>query len=410
MRPAHRPASCAPIALRHKSAGPAGATITQYQLDGHLIREVIPPASFDVGTASLAALHQYDLAMNVKNASQLKTWRRHTGHSHVVAVVPCAGLGVSSGMSSPAGCSSASSSVQNGGGTYGDQWAGLVTDAPVYGPPNTAFGLKPKPTGDPYGTVEGIWTVGTFTDKPGLLNMESSWVGLGGSDGAAGLIQGGTAQINNTPTPWFELLSSFWDNTYMVPVLGFNVRQGDVVDVNITVDDPQKQFPKTVPWTPFGISTAYFTYTDANLHETTEFTVTNVDQEYDGSTAEWIDEDPTDPTGGRFTLPAYSYIYWQYGYAAGIYGNAGSPTDAAVWPINTKTAPCIAAVPNCTGVSNPWRKTYMYYPGSSTTAHPNGNCEVGVSQIYDMNSDQENWYTTWHAPSNPPASCPVYNP
>jgi hypothetical protein len=51
----------------------------------------------------------------------------------------------------------------------------------------------------------------------------------------------------------------------------------------------------------------------------------------------------------------------------------------------------------------------MYYPNSTRKGLLNGICEVGVSQIYNMNSDQENWYTTWHAPQDP-ESCPLYKP
>jgi hypothetical protein len=264
---------------------------------------------------------------------------------------------------------------------------------------------------DPFDDIAGNWIVGTFTGRPGLLNMESSWVGFGGADGAAGLIQGGTAQLNGVTFFWTEIKSSFWDDSGMIPVDGFPLNPGDSVGETISIYDPSKAFPQTIPRPPVDNSSyAAFNFFDYTRGQVISFQASDIDQEWDGSTAEWIDEDPTFPiTGGLFTLPGYSYIYWTYAWAHGIYGNDGVPTLVGDWPdLTPQEIACSLPAYNCTGVNNPWRKTYMTYPGTSTSAHRNGLCEVGVSQIYDINVPNEHWYTYFVAPDSDP--CALYNP
>jgi hypothetical protein len=410
---AAKPGACTPIAPQGHAAQPGGATVTTYLLGTHQVKVIKPPASFDPGTAPLATLHKYGFASHVKDKAALARWQRKIGHSHPVSGTPCVVAGSTRPRSAFATCySSAAPLGQNGGTSTGDSWAGLVTDAASYPAPsrNNHF----MSTGNPFGEVQGSWTVGSFTAQPGGTNEESSWVGIGGADGTNGLIHAGSAQVDNgSPFPWFELLNNIGD-TGMVNPGGLSIHPVDLLSVDVTVNAAYKVFPQTVPLPKFDDSYALFSFADSGgQNETIEFD--QVFQFYDGGTAECIDEDVTRGSvcwhwnlipyacSTLYKLQKFTSIHWDFAMAWGSYGNGGAPTNAAIWPPPPLTGTCATSPTDPCWNNNKWRKSEMHYPNSNS-------CEVSVGPIRQINTDNENWFDTWHAKTSPDTPCPATSP
>jgi titin len=379
------------------AAGPGAATTTRYQLGDHVVTVTTPPTSLDIGTASLTTLHKYGYARKITTAAALTKWQQRIGHSHAVPVVPCIAPGhtTSSEGARAAGtaCTAAfmAAPASNGpsstsGGTLDSlNWAGIIAmahDRPA--PP--ALGAH-MDTGDPFQVVDGTWQQGTFTTVAGGTNDESTWVGIGGFGAADShdqmnkpeLIQAGTDQKDNaTPLFWWEVISWHSDLPEIV-MSGITPHPNDNIEVTVTVYDADKAYPLSpISQADYQAgqdnSSVVFSVFDLTTGTNASMTVTGIYTEYDGRTAEWIDETPTlsNLLSSHYSvLPKFTTIKWLYADAVGSYNNPyldeGTPYQ---WDWYT-----ISLTDNA------------------------GHCLMAPTNV-NINSSDANWQEVWH-----PSTC-----
>jgi hypothetical protein len=403
-RPAAKPpaaarpvTACRPLAALPKptaAAGSGAATTTLYAIGGNIMAVSTPPASLDVGTASLATLHKYHYALQIKTTAALAKWQRRIGHSHAVPIVPCvmagftpsgasARFGTASCAASYEGTSSATPGGPNPAGyTKGVPWTGIVATAHDR-PPPPALGST-MDTGDPFQSVEGEWQQTTNAADPGGTNLLSTWVGIGGWGidshdplHKAELIQAGTdSQTNNTIRFWWEVISSY-NGVPALSVDGISGKRTDVIDTQVIVLGTDKAFPLgPIAQQDFtagqDTSSAVFNWFDMTDGQNATFTFYRVFTDYDGRTAEWINEPPI---GGSqlAALPEFAPINWDFAEATASdyppYTNSGTPwywnwIKFNLWVDSTKT--CVAGPTNIamTPSSASWDETW----------HPSTGC------------------------------------
>jgi hypothetical protein len=347
---------CIPMAQAAATAGgmsTTDATTAVYQDGSHRVTVMKPPSGLDLGTASLATLHKYGYVLDITTDTALAAWRHLIGHSHPVAVTPCIAPHHGSGQAlSGSGCSSTSTASFNST-LY--NWAGIEADAPASPPADPATAVMD--TGNAFQTVQGRWIQGTFTPRPGGENSESSWVGIGGDrlDSHAPtqeLIQAGTGQQDaQNPVFWIEALGSY-DDTGMVEASGISVHPGDNVFVQVSVFDPAKNQPRLNPVGQFGDTSSYATfnfYDNTTGQSSPTLYVGNGDGgvwgQYDGTTAEWIDEAvtlsgpcwsfPSFHCSEIAVMPKFSSIRWTYADATATFnpvsGTGDGPPGDFAW-------------------------------------------------------------------------------
>jgi hypothetical protein len=171
----------------------------------------------------------------------------------------------------------------------------------------------------------------------------------------------------------------------MVDPGGLSISPADLFDTQIVINVPFKAFPRAARLTPDNYAT--FSFFDLTKHTNGPVVqISGAGQFYDGSSAEWIDEDPTRNSvcwhwnvipykcSTLYKLQLFGDIYWDFAYASGSYGNAGAPTDAGLWPVPK----------NGNLNNNNWRYVDMLWPDQS--------CEMEPGAIYNINTDSEYWY------------------
>jgi hypothetical protein len=243
-------------------------------------------------------------------------------------------------------------------------------------------------TGDPFQEVDGGWQQGAFTTVPGGTNEESTWVGIGGFGGADShdqlhqpeLIQAGTAQVDNaTPTFWFEVIS-WYNGEPEVDMSGINPHPNDFVVTQVTVYDADKDYPlNPISQADYqaGLdnSSAVFNFFDLTTGASASMTITRVYTDYDGRTAEWIDEIPT--VNGLFSshlavLPQFTSIRWTSADAVASYNNpfldSGTPYQWNWYTLEiTNNARDCLVVPSSVNISSSgasWNDTWRPDPNS----------------------------------------------
>ncbi len=383
--------TCQPVAALPKApaASPEAATTRQYQLGDHVLTEITPPASLDIGTASLATLHKYNYALQIKTTAALRAWRRRIGHSHPVPVVPCITKGLNPG-GAPAKFSLGSCTLT----VYGLEaatpysanpvvyhegagWSGLIADAHSLPKPPVGAVL---PTGDAFQAVEGEWQQTTNAADPGGTNILSSWVGIGGwgsnpldPTDSSGLIQAGTdMQTNNTLRFWWEVIG--WDNSEpAISVSGISGNRTDAIDVSVVVLDADKDYPQS-PRAQADLQAgidnglAVFNWIDTTNGQSATFEVGRIYTDYSGRTAEWINESPI--SGATLAaLPQFAPIKWLAAIATASYNqpfiDSGPPYLWNKEQIGLYSNGVCVAGPtsiNMTQTGASW--TYAWHPGN----------------------------------------------
>jgi hypothetical protein len=383
-------APCQPLAAMSRpqaAANPDQPTSRQYQIDGHILTETTPPASLDLGTASLATLHKYNYALQIKTTAALRAWQKRIGHSHAVPVTPCVMQGhapssATAQFGTALSCWSSVEGASSANTLNPGTWSGILAfahDKPL--PPAQGALMD---TGDPFQTVDGEWQQTTNAADPSGANLLSSWVGIGGYGHdshaqlqSAELIQAGTdEQTNNTPRFWWEVIS-YENSVPAISVDGISGNRTDAFYVSVTVRDADKVRPlNPISQQDFaaGIDNgvAVFNWFDFTNGQSAAFEITRVYTDYDGRTAEWVNEAPI--SGSALAgLPQFAPIKWLQANATASYN-----------------APQIDSGPVSLWTYDKMNLGYQTNPGSPT---PHYACVAGPTNI-SMTSFDASWTET----------------
>ena len=204
-------------------------------------------------------------------------------------------------------------------------------------------------SGTNYTNVTGTWIVPASTASTSFA-ADATWVGIGGASGGSDLIQAGTQAIiqNGVPTyqAWYELLPDI-----SVP-LSLPVQAGDSITATIT------QIPQNL-WV---ISIADNT--------TGQKYVTTVNYTSSLSSAEWIQEMPSDPSG---VIPLDNFGSVSFTNAStivnGYLENLTQANAKAVTLVSQVGSNNVLAYPSAVGTDGAsftvFRKDSSYIPESS---------------------------------------------
>lgn len=265
---------------------PGGGSLYIYDVNGNTQEYPVPPKGFDPLTATATQLQEYGFPPRPTDPAGLAQWRsdwshyRSTPTPDVWTVPEGEGLG-----SSPTTLSNVIASFTNSP-EYSLNWSGWEAT-----PPNPVY--------NPFDAVTATFRQPINYNTSCAQARESQWVGLGGSNPGAGLLQAGTSIIPSSiplvgPSDhaWFMYLSASGGGSGTVYVNNVTVRPGDTMAVTV-------QYSKTFKEAIFSV-----------VNETTGSMqpakiTTNAGKYYSGTTADWITERPT-PYSGRMP-PLYNF-------------------------------------------------------------------------------------------------------
>jgi hypothetical protein len=252
-----------------KRALPGGGTAYIYDVDGTKVRSPVPPAGFDPARASAAKLAEYDFPSRPAGGRALRTWlaavrntHRAPPPAHMVFWQPAAGRAARRGVTAGPAVTVNSNNI----------WAGNMATSETY---TNVYGYWIEPS-----TAEA--------DCPADYQMEATWAGLGGWNTGT-LVQAGTQYgMNQIYGPgisnhqaWYELVDNYTVEAFVpLPVTAtvgaemyVNIYRASAKGYNIyVVNESTGQ--------AWGINFVTFS-------------------PYDGSTAEFIAEDPYGGVTGR---------------------------------------------------------------------------------------------------------------
>lgn len=221
-----------------------------------------PPDHFNPLTASNEALKKYGFPLRPTNSSQLKEWTYLMEH-YKKFVVPKIKIGRGE---NPLNVSTAGTSTN---------WSGYMD------------------SGHTFKKVNGTWTIPTLADN---VNQDAgtaysvAWVGMGGSTKKNPLIQAGSEQDMTVTigshgirqySPYYGLWWEVVPLNYMQYITNLSIDPNDQLYVHISYNTSNSG---TFRWYMENITTGY----------TTSGQKTGISSYYDGSTAEWITERPTE--------------------------------------------------------------------------------------------------------------------
>lgn len=247
--------SVAPLEAKSPLSG--GGTMYTYDVSGMKVHSPVPPAGFDPVTASAAKLAEYGFPTRPAGGQALRTWlaamqKAHpaTAPDHLTVWHPALRPAVSAGP--------AFSTVDS------SNWSGNMA------------------TSEKYTNVYGTWLEPSIAEAecPADYQMESTWAGLGGWNTQT-LVQAGTqygegqlfgSGLSNHQA-WYEMINGTTNDFVPLPVTAtvggemyVNIYRASSTGYNIYVENEYTG----VYW---GINFVSFS-------------------PYDGSTAEFIEEDP----------------------------------------------------------------------------------------------------------------------
>jgi hypothetical protein len=164
-----------------------------------------------------------------------------------------------------------------------------------------------------YTAISGSWTVPAVTGNGYSVSSDAAWIGIGGVS-SLDLIQAGTMdQVSPTGqasyAAFYEMLPAV-----STPVIGMNVDPGDVI--NATINETSTNL--------WQISIA-----DQTENESFSTTVAYVSSE---STAEWIEEDPSNASGRQIPFDSFGSVTFSSSQAVAG-GFSENLTQANVQPI-----------------------------------------------------------------------------
>lgn len=175
---------------------------------------------------------------------------------------------------------------------------------------NWAGYIKAADASDPWYHVSGSFTQPDAHDIQGspecTLALEVSWIGLGGFGGSQKLVQTGTGMTwdnrsGGSPVKSFFAWYEIFPAQSTLQVIDLSISPEDAISLNINYDpvgNPSGN-PPTPPQVTFLISAP-------SGSKTTVKDLPNAD--FDGSTAEWIDESPTLLASVPKRPNGYSYL------------------------------------------------------------------------------------------------------
>lgn len=289
--------SQSPSLVDHHLAG--GGSKYVYDIGSQQLSFPVLPAGFNARTASQAQLAQYGLPAEPTNPTERTAWldivdamHRQSAPDLQVGHVPT-DTATSSALSPAATPGSAAGSASSTGGFGGvsqastNIWSGYVS----YLPGQSTH----------YENAQGIW------DQPSIGKTSCSgathltWVGLGGFN-TSELLQTGT---NQNDQAWYE-----WLGPNGVPIQIFpqnlTVRTGDSVEAWAIYLPPASGNGSGIGW---------FELYDVTTNQVTVAFLSNAQQDWNGSSAEFVDERTSFPSGPS-PLANYGETKWTYAGAA----------------------------------------------------------------------------------------------
>lgn len=252
-----------------------------------------PPSSFDPLTASPDSLKKYGFPEKPSDPNELATWNEHMKHAKNF-IAPQLQIVTDHGhYQKPKLDKTTPSATVNSG-----NWSGYKVE------PNL---------GSAFTKISGDFFVPNVSSST-VDSYECSWVGLGGWN-STHLIQAGTE--SDLTTHWYGNTTNYYVWTEQLPdqpteqkVSNFPVSPGDQMYVHIEYATHVDGSGNTVGNTTFYIENL----TQSNYTYWVTSSV-NAINDYDGSTAEWVDERPT--VGGSLpNLAKFGSVNWTNLYAA----------------------------------------------------------------------------------------------
>jgi len=160
-----------------------------------------------------------------------------------------------------------------------------------------------------YVGVQGDYTQPKVTTSCANTLM-SDWVGLGGVTSGS-LIQDGTYSPSHdlaSPSAWYEYIGPNHSNN-AISMPSVTVHEGDHIHNLVLIQ-------KSTGQTTF--------YVQDGTTGTSQSVIVNLNTSiyYDGTSAEWVDERPTNAiTGNYYTLPDFGVVHWTNAKAYNLHGD-----------------------------------------------------------------------------------------
>lgn len=195
------------------------------------------------------------------------------------------GSGSTSGSSGSGTGGSSGSSGSSGSGSSG---SGTASPSTAYQSSNWS-GYFSAISGTKYTTVSASWTAASPTNSSGSTAYDANWIGIGGITNSD-LIQIG---INNTVTASGQVYAEAFYEMLPSPAVGISslaIAPGDAISASITES---------------GTNTWVIKISDATKNESFTKTVSYTSSL---SSAEWIEEDPSDASGALLPLDDFGTV------------------------------------------------------------------------------------------------------
>ncbi len=303
---------------------PGGGEVYSYTLsNGNVLDDPIPPSGFNPLAASTSQLAEYDLPPKPVDSTELASWQLQMS-SFKSKSIPTSTQDAFdfASMSEPVG----THYVTNSSATS-VRWGGYYA---VGGTPGTSTYVAVK---DEL-TVPSVGWTSSCSSIYGIPIMGSSWIGLGGgTNGSTSLIQQGLEWCEGgymSSSPGWEMFGEALDSTNLNPpgpLCGVTTFQssGDQLYLNMSYQQSSQ--------------TAYFYIDNVTTGVVTSCSLGMSNSYYDGSTADWINEQ-INPGSCINALANYSSYNMNDDYAElnsdGTWVSLGSQTN---YQIYTATQP-----------------------------------------------------------------------
>jgi hypothetical protein len=182
-----------PILPTAETTSPHGARYFTYKSGPGVLTAIVPPAGFNPLTADDATLSEMNFPVRPTDASALQDWTRDMG-AYKGTDLPSLCLGdhlISSPQTTAASSRTADSSL--GDGVFAHEtstnWSGYLYNGS-------------------FTSVVAHWTQNGAASCGCTSPQEGTWVGIGGSNASAGLVQDGTTDNGNAGnSAWDEIVS-----------------------------------------------------------------------------------------------------------------------------------------------------------------------------------------------------------
>ncbi|MHB1504788.1 MAG: G1 family glutamic endopeptidase [Acidimicrobiales bacterium] len=294
--------STAGVTASSGTPAPGGGTVYGYDFtNGRRLRVVVPPSGFDPTTASAHQLQEYGFPPRPGQSSTARSWQ-HAMASYRYTTSPSAESAARFANATSSGAMVAPSTVTPGStsDTTNSHWGGYIAGnqaayTPTYVAVQGAF-MTPSFTPDSCTNSEGNWTAGTF------------WTGLGGWVSNSLIQQGLTWCFGGymSSSPGWQAFGEAIDNNSNPPgpLCGQTlfVSPGDTTYMNMSYEQSSE--------------TAYFYLENEATGQSASCSMYlgNSNGYYDGSTADWISEQPI-TSSCIWALPDYGAFTYHHAYA-----------------------------------------------------------------------------------------------